>query len=113
MDSSYFDCDACGRNFSGPGPLHFHARACPQGKKRRQGLLEKANEKWAARKKTKTHASLEDLPSQHNALGAMPVATEATSSTDQITHPPLSQAVEPAYDTVGVDSTLSRIIAAN
>lgn len=108
MDSSHFDCDACGRSFSGPGPLHLHARTCPQGKKRRQGLLAKANEMWEARKKVRIHAPPDGLPPQHN---AMPVAMEATSSIMQTTQLPQNQTVEPAYSMVGVHSTRSRILA--
>lgn len=110
MDSSHFDCDACGRGFSGPGPLHFHARACPQGKKRRQGLLAKANEMWEARKKIRIHPPSEGLPPQHS---AMPVAMEATSSIIQATQPPLNQTAEPAYVVVGVHSTRNQTIAMN
>lgn len=98
MDSSYLTkCHACGREFAGPGPLNVHIRACPQGKKRRQGALEKAKEVWMTRKKTRTRASPED-----NTLDAMPIAMEATSSISQTAQAqaPPSQVVEPAKDTV-------------
>lgn len=103
MDSSYLTkCHACGREFAGPGPLNFHIRACPQGKKRRQGALEKAKEVWMTRKKPRIYPSPEDVPSPHNTLVAMPIAMEATSSISQTVQAqaPPSQVVEPAKDAV-------------
>lgn len=101
MDASHLECQACGREFSGPGPLTFHIRTCRSSKKRLRGALAKASEVWAARKKSRMYASLGDLPPLYDVPNTMPVAI-AASSPNPIAQTSPSQEVEPVDDVVSI-----------
>lgn len=100
MDFSHLQCQACGREFAGPGPLNHHARTCRQGKKRIRGALEKTSEVWAARKKSRIYASLGDLPPLHDAPNATPVVMPANLSVYSMAQIPSIRVAELSNDVV-------------
>jgi hypothetical protein len=56
----------CRRSFTGPGPLKYHQRTCPAGRKRLHGALLKAKELWDGRKKPRNTAIPEEPEPSHH-----------------------------------------------
>lgn len=68
MNNAQYTCNACGRTFTGIGPLNYHMRTCRSGKRQLEGALSAVSQIWQERKRRKLNpppSNLQPTPVDH------------------------------------------------